>query len=165
MKLTSFLSMLLASLCLPVNAGAVPAIENNQTIAFLGDSITSQGADTPVGYVRLVVSGLAANGITVTPIPAGIGGHKSNDMLARLNADVLSKKPQWTTLSCGVNDVWHGDKGIALEPYKQNITSIIDQAQAAGARNQTGNRAAADRGIVIPVTKTDDGVGVQGNRA
>ncbi len=28
-------------------------------------------------------------------------------MLARLDEAVISKKPQWMTLSCGVNDVWH----------------------------------------------------------
>ena len=44
-----------------------------------------------------------------------LAGHKSNDMLARLEADVLSKNPQWMTLSCGVNDVWHGNKGVPLD--------------------------------------------------
>ena len=67
-------------------------------------------------------------------IGAGISGHKSNQMLERLERDVLSKKPQWMTLSCGVNDVWHGEKGVPLEDYKKNITSIVDQAQAAGIK-------------------------------
>jgi hypothetical protein len=52
-------------------------------------------------------------------------------MLARIDRDVLSKKPDWMTLSCGVNDVWHGVNGVALDQYKINITSIVDQAQAA----------------------------------
>ncbi len=38
------------------------------------------------------------------------------------------------TLSCGVNDVWHGDNGVALDKYKENITAIIDRAQAAGVK-------------------------------
>jgi lysophospholipase L1-like esterase len=84
--------------------------------------------------VRLIVSGLEANGIKVTPIPAGISGHKSNDMLGRLDNDVLSKKPDVMTLSCGVNDVWHGARGVPLEQYQQNITAIIDQATAAGVK-------------------------------
>lgn len=61
-------------------------------------------------------------------------------MLDRLERDVLSKNPDWMTLSCGVNDVWHfklvlGDRtfeGIPLPEYKKNITEIIDRAQAAG---------------------------------
>ena len=55
-------------------------------------------------------------------------------MLARLDKDVLSKKPDWMTLSCGVNDVWHGANGVALDQYQQNITSIVDQATAAGIK-------------------------------
>lgn len=121
-------------------------------VAFLGDSITAQGWSGAAGYVKLVVAGFAANGIKIVPVPAGIGGHKSNDMLARLDKDVLSKKPQWMTLSCGVNDVWHGKQGVPLndaqaasqefvkrnpiEPdkgtYEKNITKIVDEAQHAG---------------------------------
>ena len=110
------------------------AIQSNESLAFLGDSITQFGANMPGGYVRLVISGLKANGMTVTPYPAGIGGNKSNQMLERLEKDVLSKKPTWMTLSCGVNDVWGGDKGIPLDQYQVNMTAIIDQAQAAGVK-------------------------------
>ncbi len=115
---------------------AEPIIKDGETLAFLGDSITQFGKDTPSGYVRLVVSGLAANDINVKPIFAGISGHKSNDMLARVDRDVLTKdpKPAVMTLSCGVNDVWHGARGVELEPYKENITAIIDKAVAAGVR-------------------------------
>jgi hypothetical protein len=55
-------------------------------------------------------------------------------MLARLDRDVLSKKPDWMTLSCGVNDVWHGVTGVPFDQYKINITSIVDQAEAAGIK-------------------------------
>ncbi|MFZ4779080.1 MAG: hypothetical protein ACOYM3_27260, partial [Terrimicrobiaceae bacterium] len=60
------------------------AIKNSESIAFLGDSITQFGADLPGGYVRLVVSGLKANGITVTPYPAGISGHNPTRCLSGL---------------------------------------------------------------------------------
>ena len=110
------------------------AIKANESLAFLGDSITQFGADLPGGYVQRVISGLKANGIEVTPYPAGISGQHSTEMLARLESSVLSKKPTWMTLSCGVNDVMHGDKGVELEPYKANITKLVDQAQAAGVK-------------------------------
>lgn len=115
-----------------VQAAELP-IKDGQKIAFLGDSITQAGAG-PKGYVRLVISGLEASGVKTTAIPAGISGHKSNQMLARLEKDVLSKKPDWMTLSCGVNDVWHGANGVLLDQYKVNITKIVDQAQAAGIK-------------------------------
>lgn len=128
-------------------------VKSGEKIGFLGDSITAGGWGNPVGYVRLVMAGLAANGVNAEAVPAGISGHKSNQMLDRLARDVLSKKPQWMTLSCGVNDVWHGKFGVPLdeaqataggfekrngEPekgsYKSNITAIIDRAKAAGAQ-------------------------------
>ena len=131
---------------------AAPAIKSGQKLAFLGDSITAAGWGNPGGYARLVIAGLEANGIKAIGIGAGISGHKSNQMLDRLDRDVLSKKPDWMTLSCGVNDVWHGEKGVPLddaqaaakyelrpgEPakgtYKANITAIVDKAQAAGVK-------------------------------
>ena len=109
-------------------------VKTGEKVAFMGDSITEGGWGNPKGYVRLVISGLAANGVTVDPVPAGISGHKSNDMLGRLDRDVLSKKPQWMTLSCGVNDVWHGANGVPLDKYKENIAQIVEKCAAAGVK-------------------------------
>ena len=103
-------------------------------VAFLGDSITEAGQGNPGGYVQLIGTALAAQGVQIEIIGAGISGHKSDQMLARLESDVLSKKPQWMTLSCGVNDVWHGAQGISLKDYKKNITRIVDKAQTAGIK-------------------------------
>ena len=148
--LTSLAAIILGT---SLSAHADIAVKSGEKIGFLGDSITQGGWSNPAGYVRLVIAGLEANGVKAEPVPAGISGHKSNQMLARLEKDVLSKKPQWMTLSCGVNDVWHGPNGVPLndaaaasgtfasrpnEPekgtYEKNITQIITQAAAAGAR-------------------------------
>ncbi len=110
------------------------AIKDGEKLGFLGDSITEGGWKNPQGYVRLVISGLEANGIKVEPIPAGISGHKSDQMLARVDKDVLSKQPNWMTLSCGVNDVWHGLKGVPIDQYEKNIREIVDKATTAGAK-------------------------------
>ena len=137
-----------------IAARADSAVKTGEKIAFLGDSITQAGWGDAQGYVKLVMAGLAANGVAAEPVPAGISGHKSNQMLARLEAGVLSKKVQWMTLSCGVNDVWHGANGVRLddadaaahpaepvkggEPergtFKKNITAIVDKAAAAGVK-------------------------------
>ena len=111
-----------------------PVVKSGETIAFLGDSITQGGAGHPGGYVQRVISGLEANDIKAKMIGAGIGGHKSNQMLERLERDVLSKKPEWMTLSCGVNDVWHGANGVPLDAYQKNITEIVDKTQAVGIK-------------------------------
>ncbi len=128
------LKMTLAAMLLTstVQAGEL-AVKDGQKIAFMGDSIT-QGGVGPDGYVTLTIRGLEAVGVKATLIPAGISGHKSNDMLARLEKDVLSKKPDWMTLSCGVNDVWHGENGVPLDKYKVNITQIVDKCQAGGIK-------------------------------
>ena len=130
-------------------ASAEIAVKSGDKIAFLGDSITAGGWGNPVGYVRLVMAGLEANGVKAEAVPAGISGHKSDNMLARLERDVIAKKPQWMTLSCGVNDVWHGKNGVALDEaalasgdygpggaargtYKKNIAAIVEKAEASG---------------------------------
>ena len=115
-----------------VRAEELP-VKNGQKIAFMGDSITEAGAG-PEGYVTLVIRGLEANGVKAAALPAGISGHKSDQMLERLERDVLSKKPDWMTLSCGVNDVWHGANGVPLEDYRKNITKIVEKCKAAGIK-------------------------------
>ena len=131
-----FKKMLTVAGCLLL-AGSLTAqieVKSGDRIAFLGDSITAQGNSAQAGYVNLVMTGLKVNGIQAVKIPAGISGHKSNQMLERLKRDVLNKKPQIMTLSCGVNDVGHGKRGVELPDFKKNITSIVEQAQAAGIR-------------------------------
>ena len=123
---------LLAALQLATRADIL--VKSGEKVAFLGDSITQGGWSSSKGYVKLVAAGLKANGIEIEVAPAGISGHKSNEMLKRLERDVLSKSPQWMTLSCGVNDVWHGTKGVPLDDYKKNIREIVDKAIGADVK-------------------------------
>jgi lysophospholipase L1-like esterase len=136
-----FLSLVLCASGTISAASAEPSglvIKNGDKIAFLGDSITQAGARKG-GYVSLVIEALKGEGLEVSSIAAGVSGNRSPEMLARLERDVIQKKPQWMVLSCGVNDVWHfklklGERaftGVPLEDYKRNITAIIDNAQAA----------------------------------
>lgn len=121
-------------------------VKDGETIAFLGDSITAGGAKYG-GYCRLVVHGLKTKDIFVEPVLAGVSGNTSEDMLQRLEQDVLRHKPDWVVLAAGVNDIWHGDPtvkigvfqpkpgmGVKLDDYKKNVTAIVDRCDAAGAR-------------------------------
>jgi len=112
-------------------------LKDGDSIVFLGDSITQAGGG-PEGYVTLFKSFCDVNGYDVKVINAGISGHKSNQMLERLQKDVLDHKPTWVSISCGVNDVWHQFnpqlKGVELPDYKKNMTEIIDRCQKAGAK-------------------------------
>jgi len=134
MKTKSLIAILVAlSVSLPVLRAEI-VVKPGEKVAFLGDSITAAGYSNAGGYVQLIGAAMAANGAKIELIGAGWSGHKSDQMLARLERDVLNKKPQWMTLSCGVNDVWHGPKGIPLPDYQKNITAIVERTQAAGIK-------------------------------
>jgi acyl-CoA thioesterase-1 len=77
-------------------------------IVTLGDSITEAGGQ-PGGYVWWMARYLRAvyPSQNIEVVNAGISGHKSTDMQARFQRDVLDKKPDLVTISVGVNDVWH----------------------------------------------------------
>jgi lysophospholipase L1-like esterase len=130
-----FLTILPAALALITAQSALAAIpvKSGDKIAFLGDSITAMGAG-PSGYCTLVVAGLKANGIDATMIGAGHSGDTSDNMAGRVGPDVLDKKPDWMTLSCGVNDVNNPKFGVLLEKFKTNVTNIVSKAQAAGIK-------------------------------
>jgi lysophospholipase L1-like esterase len=114
------------------------AVKAGEKIAFMGDSITAGGAGKS-GFITLVMDALNKEGLNLTSIPAGKSGNRSKDMLARLDESVISKKPDWMVLSCGVNDVWHftlrlGNRtfeGVPLEDYKENIEAILKKAEEA----------------------------------
>ena len=121
---------------LPVLAGfGETAVKSGDRIAFLGDSITYHGQTRGDGYVNLVLKGLDAEGVAVEAVKAGVSGNNSRDMLARLDRDVLSKRPRWMTLSCGINDVWNlgnaNGKGVELDEYRRNVSEILDRCAAS----------------------------------
>ncbi len=115
-------------------------ITSADTVAILGDSITQKGVENPFGYVNLLIAGIKGRGVEPTWVPAGVSGDTCRKMLARLDADVLSRKPTWVFLSCGVNDAPNGyedyrkNPGVPLEEYKAKIGEILDRVVAAGAR-------------------------------
>ena len=134
--MASMLKLLTASAIGLLTASALGAIavKDGEKIAFLGDSITNFGSREPGGYVNLVIDGLSRCGIKVEKIPAGVSGDKSHQMLARFDKDVAEKKPDWVTVSAGVNDVGWGEKGNELEPFKKYMIGIFDKADKAGIK-------------------------------
>lgn len=127
-----------------------PILKDTKRIVMLGDSITQQGGK-PGGYVWLVQAYLntlypeRAIGI----INAGISGHKSTDMAARFQRDVIAQKPDLVTINVGVNDVWHGFQdlkngkshplgnlpgGVTLPVYREKLIDMVLAAQKAGIR-------------------------------
>jgi acyl-CoA thioesterase-1 len=108
----------------------------NQTLVCLGDSITQNS----VGYCPMIAALIAASypERNIRVINAGIGGNKIPNLLERLERDVLAHKPDWVTVSIGINDVWHGladegRSGITREAYREGLAELVDRLIAAGA--------------------------------
>jgi lysophospholipase L1-like esterase len=115
-----------------------PSLKENDTIVFLGDSIT-EGGVRPKGYVTLtsqVIKKTYPN-MNISVIGAGISGHKVPDCQKRLDRDVLKKKPTIVLIYIGINDVWHwngGRKGTTKEDFENGLVDMIEKINAVGAR-------------------------------
>lgn len=112
-------------------------IGSRQTLVCLGDSIT----ENPAGYVSLLSSLITAAypERAISVINAGVSGNKVGDMVARLERDVLAHRPDWVTLSVGINDVWHGmvpewGPGTPLSQFGAGVGMIVDRLASQGAR-------------------------------
>jgi len=123
--------------------GAAPAdspktldLKPGDKIVAIGDSITAGG-----GYLR-DIDAVFAQQYPDLKIPKvvnkGVSGQKAEDLIKRFEKDVVDQKPAVVTISIGINDVWHrlskphDDK--VLETYKENVTKMVDLAQAAGIK-------------------------------
>lgn len=120
----------------PADAPAQPIIKPEDTFVIIGDSITAGG-----GYLKFTDQTLAAADpkfSTFKTINAGVSGHKAENLIARYQKDVLDKKPTIVAICIGINDVWHRLKAphddAVLAKYKENVASMVTQAQAANAK-------------------------------
>lgn len=112
-------------------------LKKNDTIVFLGDSITAAGVN-PDGYVTLTAEGINAAfpDLGINVIGAGIGGHKVPDCQKRLDRDVLQKNPTIVVIYIGINDVWHWNRneGTPIEVFESGLKDMIAKINAVGAR-------------------------------
>ena len=121
-----------------VFAGQV-VVKDGERLAFFGDSITAGGAcELNGGYCRLVVAGLEANGIHVTPIWAGVCGDQAPHLYKRLGPDILEQKADVVCLNIGVNDVSHmmnrGFRNHEADVYESNLRAILKATKEANIR-------------------------------
>ena len=111
-----------------LNAGDKPL-----TIVCMGDSIT--GVYYHTGGLRAYPEMLeialhkAYPKAAVTVHNAGISGDTTRGALARLERDVIARKPQLVTLMFGMNDLVR----IPLDEFKENLKKISSRCREAGA--------------------------------
>jgi isoamyl acetate esterase len=112
-------------------------LRNSDRIIFLGDSITKQGVK-PTGYVALIKDSLTKKFPSIEIIGAGISGNKIPNLQARVDTDVIAKKPTIVFIYIGINDVWRWFKsessGTPKDKYKAGLKEIINKMKLAGAR-------------------------------
>ena len=124
-------------------ATTTPALKKGDRILFLGDSITA-GATSPQGFITLIKYSLDAahKDLGIETIGAGISGNKVGQLRARLQRDVLDKKPTIVFIYIGINDVWHWKKnkdgilagGTTREAFESGLKDIIGKINGIGAR-------------------------------
>lgn len=108
-------------------------------IVFFGNSITELGVK-PDGYVTLIAREIQRQfpKKDIDIIGAGISGNKVPDLQARLEQDVLSKKPDIVVIYIGINDVWHailpGHTGTSPENFQTGLRQLIHRLQDSGVQ-------------------------------
>ncbi len=108
-----------------------PAAEDGPLVVFLGDSLTAGlGVAEAEAFPERVRLGLAAEGVDVRVVNAGISGDTTAGGLARLDW-LLRQRPDVLVVGLGAND---GLRGLELAETEANLRAIIEGASAAGAR-------------------------------
>lgn len=128
---------------------------NNQSLLFIGDSITDTSRSRPIGkavfkdtgiytstglgsgYVSIINNHLIAKypALNLTLLNQGINGNRVTDLDKRWQKDVIDQKPDWLTILIGINDVWHQfDKPedphqVLIEEYELTYRRIIESSK------------------------------------
>jgi lysophospholipase L1-like esterase len=108
-------------------------LRKGDKIIFFGDSLTAlavkdKNVPDGKGYVPLVREALKERGVDVDAVATG--GHKVTDLLQRVDADVLAKKPTYVVIQIGVNDA---SKGVTPDEFRAQLVELIGKLQAGGA--------------------------------
>ncbi len=103
--------------------------KEGQRIVFIGDSITDCGReDDPEGigsgYVRIVNDylSLMLPDVTLRVENRGVSGETILDLKARWQEDVVALKPDWLSVSIGINDEW---KQVGPERYRDTYRELL----------------------------------------
>jgi acyl-CoA thioesterase-1 len=102
------------------------------TVLVVGDSISAGlGLETSQGWVNLMQKRLEEGGFAQKVVNASISGDTSAGGLARLPALLAEHKPALVIIELGGND---GLRGQAPAQLQQNLASMVEQSQQAGAK-------------------------------
>ena len=113
---------------LPLAASAA----DDSYILILGDSLSAAyGMEISESWPSLLQQRLEENGHAYRVFNSSITGDTTQGGLARLTRLLEKQQPAIVILELGGND---GLRGLPLEVTRSNLSSMIEQSQAAGAR-------------------------------
>ncbi|MFA1819963.1 SGNH/GDSL hydrolase family protein [Virgibacillus oceani] len=120
--------------------------EAGEKILFIGDSITEDNrfqdeAGLGAGYVRHIHDyfALLHPELKLQIVNKGISGNRVVDLKARWETDVIEEKPDWLSVSIGVNDVWRQldrpnieqiHPAEFMDVYRELLKSVKDRTNA-----------------------------------
>lgn len=119
--------------------------KSNQTLLFIGDSITDCGrrelayAPLGCGYVNFAANFLLAErpALNLNIENRGIGGDTTRDLLARWKQDCIAVKPDIVSIMIGINDLWYkyGESyesqqcHVPAAEYERNLGRLLTEVQ------------------------------------
>jgi acyl-CoA thioesterase-1 len=118
-------------------AGWLPAVIASATttepvILVVGDSLSAgYGIDIKQGWVTLLEQRLKTQGYGYRVVNASVSGETSTGARGRLQKLLELHRPNIMILEIGAND---GLRGMPIKQTKDNLTTLVTQAKAAGAR-------------------------------
>ena len=120
--------------------------QRNDTVLFIGDSITDYNRARPVGeglnnawgtsYAAMASSLLCAMypELHLRMINMGISGNQIRDLDKRWQTDVLDLKPDWVVVLIGINDAWRQfdspsqpELHVPPEEYRATYQRLLEQ--------------------------------------
>jgi lysophospholipase L1-like esterase len=132
---------LAAAIVVSVLAGASEVSLGEATVVAFGDSTTAPRGELTV-YTTFLEKWLAAKGISVKVVNAGVGGNTTADARARFEKDVLSPKPRIVIIQFGINDaavdVWKtppaSSPRVSTTDYESNLLHFIQTLKSRSVR-------------------------------
>ena len=119
--------------------------QQNQTLLFMGDSITDCERREPsysplgCGYVHFAANFLLARlpDLNLNIENRGIGGDSTFDLLARWDVDCIQLRPDIVSLMIGINDLWRKfgeteetrQRHVPPQTYEQNMRTLLSRTR------------------------------------
>lgn len=117
------------------------ALKPNQTVLFIGDSITDCGrrahaAPLGEGYVRqirdLIAVKYPAHNLNI--INKGISGNTVRDLFNRWTDDCIQHQPDWISIKIGINDIHRWlrkveDQAVTAEEFAELYDQILTRVR------------------------------------